>query len=228
MPYPIQLGAVTDRLRNFFRLRGKTTFMLDEVVVPVTMVQDLTKGPYVAGVTPAAAEINVTVDIINQAGVAILLNTKVGSLIPTAAIKQPLAGKSFSVKSIEWQNTGAAVPRAFLLYINRTQLEGIVAVPTISRGFNKILFGGAGGIITKQVSAEMFVWEDTTGLVTSTNQRIWSGELAASPGIGSLRIFEPDPPATIGPEDALILLMDAATAAPSRLIVRGWFNEQVS
>jgi len=56
VPIPIQSASLTERLRKFFRIRGKTGFVLDEVVAPVVLVQDLTLGPYQSGVTPAAGE----------------------------------------------------------------------------------------------------------------------------------------------------------------------------
>jgi len=131
MPYPIQLGAVTDRMRNFFRLRGKTTFMLDEVVVPVTMIQDLTKGPYQAGVVPVAAEININNAAGTTGGLALILNNKPGSLISLAGLGQDMNGKSFSVTSVEIQNSigDPATGQIFLFYCSRSQIEDILAVP---------------------------------------------------------------------------------------------------
>ena len=46
MPQPIQVGSISDRLRSFFRLRGRSGFQLDETVVPVVNVQDLDSPLY--------------------------------------------------------------------------------------------------------------------------------------------------------------------------------------
>lgn len=46
MPQPIQTAGISDRLRRFFRLRGRTGFQLDETVVPVVNVQDLDNPLY--------------------------------------------------------------------------------------------------------------------------------------------------------------------------------------
>lgn len=46
MPTPIQSSSVTAKLRSFFRLRGRQIFSLDETVVPIAQVEDLTEAPY--------------------------------------------------------------------------------------------------------------------------------------------------------------------------------------
>ena len=46
MPQPIQTAGISDRLRKFFRLRGRSGFQLDETVVPVVNVQDLDNPLY--------------------------------------------------------------------------------------------------------------------------------------------------------------------------------------
>jgi len=45
MPQPIQDAGLSDRLRRFFKLRGRTSFQLDETVVPVVVLETLS-GPY--------------------------------------------------------------------------------------------------------------------------------------------------------------------------------------
>ncbi len=45
MPVPIQDAGLSDRLRRFFKLRGRTSFQLDETVVPVVLLETLS-GPY--------------------------------------------------------------------------------------------------------------------------------------------------------------------------------------
>ena len=46
MTKQIQGGSISNRLRSYFRLRGKTTFNLDEVVVPVVMAENVARPPY--------------------------------------------------------------------------------------------------------------------------------------------------------------------------------------
>lgn len=46
MPTPIQSSSITNKLRSFFRLRGRQIFTLDETTVPTVQVEDLTSAPY--------------------------------------------------------------------------------------------------------------------------------------------------------------------------------------
>lgn len=46
MPTPIQSSSVTKKLRDFFRLRGRQIFTLDETVVPTAQIEDLTSAPF--------------------------------------------------------------------------------------------------------------------------------------------------------------------------------------
>jgi hypothetical protein len=46
MPLTIQLGEVADRLRRFFDVRGRMPTVLDETIVPVINLTDLSGAPY--------------------------------------------------------------------------------------------------------------------------------------------------------------------------------------
>ncbi len=46
MPTPIQNSSITNKLRSFFRLRGRQIFTLDETSVPTVQIEDLTNAPY--------------------------------------------------------------------------------------------------------------------------------------------------------------------------------------
>jgi len=100
MPYPIQLGPLTDRLRKFFRIRGKATFMLDEVVVPVALVQDLTKGPYQAGVTPAARNIIMPQGSTTNPTMTIAMQDKPGGTV-TPVLPDSFKNNTFSITWME-------------------------------------------------------------------------------------------------------------------------------
>lgn len=229
MPYPIQLGAITDRMRNFFRIRGKTSWMLDEVIVPVTMVQDLTQGPYQAGVVPVALEINQVGNAVGAGpATVVVLNNKVGSLVPSEEIQKDLKGQSLSITYVEMFNTGGIFPgNLFLFYVSRDQVEAIAAAPLNTSPMNRIQFGGiTGSTVNKLASAEAFAFDDSAGFVGGTSQRIWAGTLAATPGVGSLRIFEPVPALTIGVNDGVVLLLPVASAN-IRISMRGFYNFQV-
>lgn len=96
MPQPIQQGTVADRLRNFLRLSGRIPVQLDENVVPIVNVQDLSQPPW------RTQDVDFGVNV-NGAAVA-AVNTHVGLEVPVG-----IPGVAV-VDTIYFQNsTGAAV-----------------------------------------------------------------------------------------------------------------------
>jgi len=132
VPLPIQVGSVTDRLRRFFRIRGRSSFQLDEIVVPVTMIQDLSKGPYQAGVSPASGHDTLASGIGNQ--LAILINPN-----QTLPIQANLAndinfiGRSFTITGLQVAGQDGSnircrvglVPRANVTAANVSTIQGV-------------------------------------------------------------------------------------------------------
>lgn len=109
MPQPIQDASLSDRLRRFFRLRGRTTFSLDETVVPMVLVEDLSTGRYpkklilvqglglADGITVdpagAPAQVAITVGTVDQ-------NSAAGVGTADAAVYKSLANSRFTVDHI--------------------------------------------------------------------------------------------------------------------------------
>jgi len=223
VPIPIQSGSLSDRLRRFFRIRGKTSFVLDEVVAPVVIVQDLTKGPYQAGVTPCAG--GVTAVIVTPASnsytMAIILNDKPGSV--TEFLPDQFNNRTFSATWFEMQNQ--PFPATLLGDVN------MILVPR-AEVFAAGIPDAAAELIAMQsndgslkVPVQMFTFPVSMG----TGSKLWRGILGDNTNtLGSRRTFDPEPNVTIGKDDALVVRFDGVsgiTASPF-LNVRGFYQEQ--
>jgi len=221
MPYPIQLGPLTDRLRKFFRLRGKTGFMLDEVVVPVALVQDLTKGPYQSGITPCGTGFTFRGGLTGNPALGIVMNEKPGSLQPLLPNFQD---KTFSLTWLSIAavagNTGDIDLQVFL--VPRANLAA--QVPSASR--RMISIQNNDGTLT--VPVELFEF-DTGGISTPSASELWRSTLAdptsATSTFDPVLQYEPEPNVTIGTKDAIVLVM----LGNSQLInvsLRGFYQQQ--
>jgi len=223
VPIPIQSGSMSDRLRKFFRIRGKTGFVLDEVVAPVVLVQDLTQGPYQAGVTPAAGVSEVTAVGTSRFGFAIILNDKTGSITPV--LDDQFNGRTFSFTHAELSNRD--IPATTLLDL-RLRLCTRAAVfgaplPTGSSQLTSIQSNDG----TETVPVEIFAFDDQN----IAGRDIWRGTLGDNTNtLGSVKEFRNlKPNITIGPEDALVfsqVSIDAATTGLIRVSVRGFYQLQ--
>jgi len=228
MPYPIQLGPLTERLRKFFRLRGKTNFMLDEVVVPVAMVQDLTVGPYQAGVSPVAFTMIAPQlpGFTNQ--IVIFLNDKAGTV---AAIGQEFAGRSFSVTWIEVQlivvMDGTNGPPYDIEVFVIPRSREVANVQPITAAARAISIQNNDGSRTLPVN---MLFHDQGGLFFTDDEKIWQGILGNNTNtLGSRRTLEPQPNVTIGPDDAILIQMpNGGTGFDANLAIsiRGFYQEQ--
>lgn len=225
MPIPIQSGSLTDRLRKFFRLRGKSGFSLDEVVAPVVLVQDLTQGPYQAGVTPAAGERR----LVNQGigtdwAFAIMLNDKVGSVTPVLGAQ--FDDRSFSFTNAEVQANGFDAADLADLRLNLTSRANVVAagVPTEAVQLSSIQNNDG----TKKVPVEIFVYDNAAIVAISRLSRFALGDNTNT--LGSRRSFENlKPNITIGPKDVLTFSPAAAITVVGGsmfMSVRGFYQEQ--
>jgi len=228
VPIPIQSGSITTRLRNFFRIRGKTAFALDEIVAPVVLVQDLTVGPYQAGVSPCAGQITFQPDEAVTSSLVILLNDKPGSITPV--LDKQFDGRSFSFTFIEMQNVGEpTIVEWTAISIRLIPREVVVAmgVPDGSQVLSLIQNNPG----TIDVPVEIYTFN--SAVPGSPQRRIWRGVLGDNINtLGSRRTIEPTPNITIGPGDALALTQDT-TATPTtgramRFHARGFYQEQPS
>jgi len=224
VPYPIQSGSITERLRKFFRIRGRTGFQLDEMVAPVVMVQDLTKGPYQSGVTPAAGQIRNTVALSQAWAFAVVLNDKLGSLTPV--LGSQFEGRSFSFTWAEILNVDVATPGTELsdlrLVLASRAAVAQAGVPKASAQFASIQNNDGTG----HVPVEIFTYD-----VTISGETIWRGLLGDNTNVaGSRRTFDSiEPSITIGPEDALIFtspLNIGIADGTLQVAYRGFYQEQ--
>jgi len=222
VPFPIQSGSISDRLRKFFRIRGKTSFTLDEVVAPVVLVQDLTKGPYQAGVTPCAGQITwVAIDALTASAI-VLLNDKPGSLTPV--LDHQFKDRSFSITHIELQNVGAAIIIEDDLNVVLVKRADVVAlgVPTGSAELTSIQNNDG----TRDVPVHIFGYNNSS----PPGHIIWRGVLGDNINTpGTWRSIEPSPEVTLGPGDGLALISDTSGLLATRTIywsIRGFYQEQ--
>ena len=138
MPLPIQLGSLTTRLRNFFRIRGRLQLMLDEVVVPTVQVQDLTVGPYQAGVLPAAGT---QVDV-GGAGhqMVIMLSPSLALVPPLINTDDAFIGRSFSITELEIRQRAAGLSRLRIGTVPRG--VALAATFTVAKNLLNVQQGG--------------------------------------------------------------------------------------
>jgi len=210
---------MTERLRKFFRIRGKTAFALDEIVAPVVLVQDLTVGPYQAGVTPAAGTLRV-----DPAGtlwaIAVVLNDKIGSLTPV--LDDQFNDRSFSFLWAEIQNLNLVpvdVSDVVLRLAKRSDVLG-AGVPSNSAKMFQIQNGDG----TQTVPVEIFSFND----VDVSGSIIWRGPLGDNQNtLGSRRRFEDiQPNVTIGPNEALVFSTTQFGTGNLQVSLRGFYQEQ--
>jgi len=127
MPIPIQLGSLTTRLRNFLRIRGRVRLQLDETVVPTVQVQDLTRGPYIAGVQPAAGTL-VSSGTVGGQTVIFLNPTATLPMVASLAADDRFAGVSFSITALELRQRVAGLSRYRVGIVPRTLLTAATLV----------------------------------------------------------------------------------------------------
>jgi len=231
VPIPIQSGSLTDRLRKFFRIRGKSGFILDEVVAPVVLIQDLTLGPYQAGVTPAAAN-QTLVPLASATGwaFAVILNDKVGSVTPV--LPRQFIGRSFSFTYADIVNREPPIIAADMedvrLRLGNRSAVIAAGIPTASRAFANIQTNRREPD-SPQVTIPVEIFAFNAAVVNGST--IWSGNFGDNTNtVGSRKVFEDiQPNITIGPNDALIvsnLTSPAASAGTVSIALRGFYQEQ--
>lgn len=215
MPIPIQIGSITDRLRKFLRIRGRVRLSLDETVVPTVQVQDLTAGPYQAGVQPAAASSAQNFTIGRQ--MVIYLNPDAG-LVPAADLTTDtrFLGRSFTLESLMFISDAVAeirvglVPRGSLLAATITAVKSLIRVQD------------GNGIAT--VPVQMGVIPAIPFVIFPAVQEFWSGQfLLREP----LNVNAAPPPTTIRSSE-VIVIEAIINSGNMDVNVRGTWQEQPS
>ena len=196
-------------------------FALDEIVAPVFVIQDLTAGPFLAGVTPASGTINVGISTSLPSSFALILNDKAGSV--TDVLGDQFDGRSFTVTNVEIQNKNILLTEALedLQLSVASRANVFAGTPTLSNFMPAIQFNPG----TKNVPVEMYSFDAglTGGLM------IWRGILGDNTNtLGTRRTLEPEPGVTIGPDDAIILRNNVSPSSPQNLqvTIRGIYQEQ--
>jgi len=199
--------------------------VLDEVVAPVVLVQDLTQGPYQAGVTPASGTLPVTTVDSQRWAFAVLLNDKLGSLTPV--LDNQFNGRSFSFTYAEISNLDVPAANMETLRLRLCKRSDVVAagVPQASSQLTSIQNNDG----TQFVPVEIF----TFGSQNIPGTNIWTGHMGDNTNtLGSVKIFDNlKPNITIGPDDALVF--GTSTTAGNlpldltvRMAVRGFYQLQ--
>ena len=215
---------MSDRLRKFFRIRGKTGFVLDEVVAPVVLVQDLTEGPYQAGVTPSAGTVRATpVGAAAGWAIVLLMNDKPGSITPV--LDDQFKDRTFSATFAEIQNVSIAAGTGIDDIRLRLGTRASVVAAGVPDGAAS-LFSIQNNDGSLTVPVELFIYNS----VTIAGSTIWRGIIGDNTNtVGSRREFNNvKPNITIGPDDALIFQSDASPAVTGQIgsSVRGFYQEQ--
>jgi len=194
------------------------------MVAPVVLVQDLTKGPYQAGVAPCAGNARLTTSGTNLWSFAILMNDKPGSVTPV--LGNQFNGRSFSVTWAEIQNLGGDVTGMDNLLLRLATRSDVVAAGVPSGSNNLISIQNNDG--TRVVPVEIFEF-DSAFIVGSD---FWRGVLGDNINVlGGTRTFDPDPNITLGPEDALVFTTGTAPVGSPfdvQMNIRGFYQEQPS
>ncbi len=219
MPIPIQLGAITDRLRRFLRIRGGVRLSLDETLVPTVQVQDLTKGPYQAGVSPAAGTIVSPGTVGGQ--VLLYINPDAGAVIQaTLENDTRFIGRSFSLTAIELKarTAGAAryrvgtVPRDIITGATLTTRKALV---NVQQGNGLLIVP----VILATVTAIPFVLFSTVSEWFHSQQL---GDISAA----AIPIPIPSSPATVIDITTALIIEETVAGALFDVNVRGFYQEQ--
>lgn len=201
MPIPIQLGSLTTRLRNFLRIRGRVRLQLDETVVPTVQVQDLTVGPYQAGVTPSGVSINMGGAVGRQ--FVVFLNPDT-AIPPAADLTEDIRfiGRSFSITGMQLINRTVNLGRIRVGLIPR----GSLGAPTLSAIKQLIPIQNGNGLQRVPVVVGTII--AIPFAIFPAAQEIFRGELYPNVGAGAVGptiIPAGDPEITLESTDVLIV-----------------------
>lgn len=217
MPIPIQLGSLTTRLRNFLRIRGRVRLMLDETVVPTVQVQDLTVGPYQAGVTPAAGTIPSPGTVGGQ--VLIYMNPDAAALIaPNLDEDQRFIGRSFSFSALEFFRRGTGATRYRVGMVPRA---AITAATLATRKQLVSVQGGRGLQLVPVILATVAV---VPFVIFPVPQEWYHREAVAA--TDPTNAIVPSRPETVLDRFSAIVIEETVAGAIFDTNVRGFYQEQ--
>jgi len=220
VPIPIQVGSLTDRLRNFLRIRGRVKLQLDETIVPTVQVQDLTRGPYLAGVKPCAGTLDIAVPVGAPSQFVIYLNPD-ATLPAVADLTTDIrfVGRSFTATAIELTQRGSVVfrwraglvPRALFTGATVTAAKQLISVQD-GRG----ILDRVPVVIGTIIAAPFVILGLTSEFFEATQRGVEAAPL----------IMPSDPGTTITSEQVIVLEQLNAGPGNVDLNVRGIFQSQ--
>lgn len=226
MPVPVQLGALTTRLRNFLRIRGRLRLSLDETIVPTVQVQDLTVGPYIAGVTPASGTLVFPALAAGGNQAAILLNPDATTLLVTLP-PLPFEGRSWSFDYIELINrTGSYLGTIKVYALDRLTVFTIPGSETAITRLVNIQGDPLRGFLPPQVPVVQAAFPGT--ILTNVASEIATVSLNAQGNAGSVHRIDGRPAITIGPNDSIVIHSLSSPIADGfvQMNLRGFYQEQ--
>jgi len=220
MPIPIQLGSLTTRLRNFLRIRGRVRLQLDETVVPTVQVQDLTVGPYQAGVTPAS----MTQNAVGRAGrqFVVFLNPD-ATMPPDADLSEDLRfiGRSFSITQLSIYNRTVNGDRVRIGLVPRAN----ITVPVIAAAKQFIRVQNGSGLQRVPVVIGSIVAIPFT--IFPATQEVFRGELPPTVAGAPIKVPLNDPPITLESTDVVVIeLILGVGGGTWEVNVSGVYQEQ--
>jgi len=141
MPMKIGTARAWGRLRDFFDLKGKHDLQLDEIIVPVAVVADLTEADPLADlraaqggqvVSPAVGFVG-QMQVFNPAGSGVVLEVYLAQFAALAAVNYqlgPVTAALATDAAAQWQDR-----RLFGLPAARIQNQATLVGPTLVRPF---------------------------------------------------------------------------------------------
>ena len=215
MPLRIQSGSITTQLREFFRLRGRTEFQLDETVVPIVLLKDLSPA---LGEIPASSGIIWTNPAPGSGQVALLLNPDATTLQP---LLDPVAfdGRTWTSEQAEVTNRSSnflAAVRAHIVSRNNVLAPG---PPTSIVQLTETRENATGLRQVPVVMAEFAAG----GIAFAAQQLIQHFDIGIVGGTAGRRLL---PPFTLGPDEALLVTVITPLAASLFLNAHGSYNPQ--
>lgn len=219
MPLPIQVGSITDQMRRFFRIRGRSKFQLDETVVPVVLLKDLDTGPFQAGAIPCALAVDVATSAGGTSQTAILINANAVAIsLGDLADDLAFVGRSFTLERLTvFNRSGSARGNLLLQPVLRSIVAAALAPTTL-----ELLFPvqGGTGISTVPVLAAGY---PAAGIILTT-PNIWRGGAIVGGTLGD-QIEIPVPRGTvIDTQNAIIFTDTTGTAGSLTLMIQGVYN----
>jgi len=219
VPIPIQLGSLTTRLRQFLRIRGRVRLQLDETVVPTVQVQDLTVGPYLAGVQPAAGTLPSPGVVGGQ--VCLFFNVS-GTAFEPILPELPFAGRSFTLTGLQIVRRTQGAIRIRIGTVPRTTLSASTfATIRLLRDVQEQTGFGTVPVVLATVAAIPFV-------VLAAAVEWFHEEMTLGLGDGETVMHVPMAPGNTIDQAVAIVIEETVAGALFDVNVRGVYQQQPS